>query len=194
MTDRYPADTDLILVAFLPNPRDLEIARVLGWYRIPLRSAPRVVAVDWLAFYQPASFGEGHRWCVEYIAPVLGNELTTRAELFKDELEHPGAAQEYFKIQLGALIPLPKPIPAGEWKRLTFLYTTGERLNTASDLNHLTVKEEERKQLWHALRERAKQSHLYNVEQIPELPMDPEIIALFTLMSSNSFGSSQKSE
>ena len=31
--------THLILVALLPTPRDLEIARLLGWYRI--RSAPR---------------------------------------------------------------------------------------------------------------------------------------------------------
>jgi len=62
-------DTDLILVCLLRSPRDLEIARLLGWYRIPLRSAPKVVAVDRLAFYQPASFGElGGR--IEYTAPV----------------------------------------------------------------------------------------------------------------------------
>jgi hypothetical protein len=48
--------TDLILVAFLPSPRDLEIARLLGWYRIPLRTAPKVVAVDYLAFYQPSVY------------------------------------------------------------------------------------------------------------------------------------------
>ncbi len=50
--------TDLILVCVLPGPRDLEIARLLGWYRIPLRTAPKVVAVDALAFYQPGAFGE----------------------------------------------------------------------------------------------------------------------------------------
>ena len=50
--------TSLILVAVLPTPRDLEIARVLGWYRIPFRTAPKVVAVDYLAFYQPGSFWE----------------------------------------------------------------------------------------------------------------------------------------
>ncbi|MGD2026535.1 MAG: hypothetical protein PVI99_01855 [Anaerolineales bacterium] len=42
---------DLVLVVFPPTPKDMEIARVLGWYRIPLRTAPKVVAVDWLAFY-----------------------------------------------------------------------------------------------------------------------------------------------
>ncbi|NJN44676.1 MAG: hypothetical protein HC806_08140 [Anaerolineae bacterium] len=49
----YPEPTSLLLVAIIPSPRDLEIARVLGWYRIPLRRAPKVVAVDYLAFYQP---------------------------------------------------------------------------------------------------------------------------------------------
>ena len=42
--------TDLVLVAVLNNKRDLEIARVLGWYRIPLKTAPKTVGVDWLAF------------------------------------------------------------------------------------------------------------------------------------------------
>jgi hypothetical protein len=63
-----------------PLPRDMEIARLLGWYRIPLRTAPKVVAVDYLAFYQPASFGE-RSGQIEYIAQVRGHELTTRGEL-----------------------------------------------------------------------------------------------------------------
>ena len=61
--------SSLILVCLLPTPRDLEIARLLGWYRIPLRTAPKVVAVDYLAFYQPSAFGErGGK--IEFIAEV----------------------------------------------------------------------------------------------------------------------------
>jgi len=52
------ASSSLVLVCLLPSPRDLEIARLLGWYRIPFRTAPKVVTVDALAFYQPGSFGE----------------------------------------------------------------------------------------------------------------------------------------
>ena len=63
--------TSLILVAVTNNPRDMEIARLLGWYRIPFKSAPKVIAVDYLAFYQPASFGEmGGQ--IRYIAAVRG--------------------------------------------------------------------------------------------------------------------------
>ena len=47
----YPPATALILVALVPNPRDMEIAGLLGWYRIPLRKAPKVVNVDFIAFY-----------------------------------------------------------------------------------------------------------------------------------------------
>ncbi|HEX9596325.1 MAG TPA: hypothetical protein VF982_05550 [Anaerolineales bacterium] len=173
--------SDLILVAFLPSPRDLEIARVLGWYRIPLRTSPRVVAVDFLAFYQPASFGEGHRWCIELIGPVAGHELVTRQQLFKEEVEGSRAGHEYFKISLGPLQALPKPIPAGKWKRLTFLYTTGERLLAAQTLDDLSVHDEERQGLFHALRERAKEKQQYSAVHQPEFPFDPELLAYFSM-------------
>ena len=169
-----PSQTDLILVAFLPSPRDLQIARVLGWYRIPARTAPRVLSVDYLAFYQPASFGEEHKWRVEYLAPVRGHELTTRYEILKEEPDHPRAHEEYYKIQLGPIQTLPCPIHAGDWKRFTFLYTTGEYLAQAETLNDLTVRLGERNTLWKALRERAASSQEY---QIPEVELDPKVLA-----------------
>ncbi len=135
--------TDLILVCLLPGPRDLEIARLLGWYRIPFRTAPKVVAVDHLAFYQPAAFGEaGGR--IESVAPVRGHELTTRAELLRDEPDHPRAGEEYYKIQLVRWRNSHRPITAEKWRRLTFLYTTGEYLLNASTLNDLVVQSDER--------------------------------------------------
>lgn len=177
-----PNPGDLVLVAVMPQPKDLEIARVLGWYRVPLRTAPKVIAVDWLAFYQPASFGQDHKWCIEWVAPVRGHELTTRAELFKDQRDHPRAAEEYFKIQLGPLVSLPNPVQAGTWKRVTFLYTTGERLLTSEQISQLTVHDEERIVLWQALRERAIQAQEYQVQDLPELPLSPDILALFGML------------
>jgi hypothetical protein len=59
----------LVLVAVVNHPRDLEIVRLLGWYRIPLRTAPKVVAVDYLAFYQTGTFGE-QRWRIQSVAAV----------------------------------------------------------------------------------------------------------------------------
>jgi hypothetical protein len=166
--------TDLILVCLLPTPRDMEIARLLGWYRIPLKSAPKVVSVDYLAFYQPASFGE-RGGQVEYIAQVRGHELTTRGELLKDESDHPRAKEEYFKIQLGELEKLKEPIHTDKWKRLTFLYSTGEYLLNAKTLNDLVVEGEERNVLWKNLRERAENEQLYKTD-LPEADIPPEVL------------------
>ena len=166
--------TDLILVCVLPTPRDLEIARLLGWYRIPLRTAPKVVAVDYLAFYQPSAFG-GRGGQIEFIAQVKGHELTTRGELLKDEADHPRAKEEYYKIQLGGLEKLSQPITADKWKRLTFLYTTGEYLLNAKLLNDLVVHAEERELLWKSLRERAENEQLYKTD-LPDVDIPPEVL------------------
>lgn len=164
----------LVLVCLLPAPRDLEIARLLGWYRIPFRSAPKVIAVDYLAFYQPGSFGD-HAGRIEWTASVRGHELATRAELLRDEADHPRASEEYFKVQLGPLEKLPRPILADKWKRLTFLYTTGEYLLKASTLNDLVVQSDERALLWQSLRDRAQNEQLYRAD-LPEADIPPEIL------------------
>lgn len=176
MSQNLPSSTSLILVAILNDPRDLEIARVLGWYRIPLRSAPKVVAVDYLAFYQTAAFGED-KWRIQQVAPVRGHELVRRAELLRDEPDHPHAQHEYYKIQLGALISLPEPILAEKWRRITFLYTTGDYLLRAHTVNDLVVADEERPLLWQALRERASQSQQYRVDETLNIELQPEILA-----------------
>ena len=168
------SNTSLILVCLVPTPRDLEIARLLGWYRIPLRTAPKVVAVDYLAFYQPSAFGDrgGH---IEYVAEVRGHELTTRGELLKEEADHPRAREEYYKIQLGGLEKLKAPIKSEKWKRITFLYTTGEYLLSATTLNDLVVNGDERHLLCRSLRERAENAQLYNAD-LPDVDMPPDVL------------------
>ena len=174
--------TDLVLVCLLPTPRDMEIARLLGWYRIPLRTEPKVVSVDYLAFYQPGSFGElGGR--IEYVAPVRGHELASRAEMLRDEPDHPRASEEYFKVQLGPLERLSRPIVAKKWRRLTFLYTTGEYVLNAESLNDLVVHTDERTLLWKSLRERAEQQQLYKVD----VPDDIDSNVLIALLGIKDF-------
>jgi len=170
-----PAASALILVAVMNNPRDLEIARLLGWYRIPLRSAPKVIAVDYLAFYQTGAF-DAEKWCIQYVAPVRGHELTTRAELLRDETDHPNANLEYYKIELGPLANLPQPILAKSWRRITFFYTTGEYLLAAKTVNDLIVHTDERRLLWQALRERANRSQAYHTQDMPEPDLDPAFL------------------
>jgi len=131
-------DDDLVLVAVVKAQRDLEIARVLGWYRIPLARAPGTMRVDWIAFFQGAAFGPD-RWCVQYVAEVRGYELTTRGDLLRDESDHPRHGEPYYRLQLGPLQALAHALPARRWRRFTFLYTTGERVRLARDVKDLTM-------------------------------------------------------
>jgi hypothetical protein len=145
---------DLVLIAIINNPRDLEIARILGWYRIPVKSAPKTLWVEWLAFYQTAAFGE-QKWSIKYVARVKGFELVRRYELLQQEHNHPRARDPYFKVELGPLKSLTRTIPSRSWKRFTFLYTTGQRLLKATDMTDLTVPPSEaRDRLWRLLEER----------------------------------------
>lgn len=169
----------LILVGILPEQRDLEIARLLGWYRIPLKSAPKVVDVDYVAFYQTNAFGEEHRWKIEFFCPVRGHELVTRAELFRDEPNHPRAHEEYFKISLGPIEQLPRAITAGGWKRVTFLYTLGDLLNKATTINELVVRSEERQVLWQNLRERLNLKENFEKSEEVQIFDDPLIMQAF---------------
>ncbi len=175
----------LILVGLLPGIRDFDIARMLGWYRIPLKTAPKIVDVDYLAFYQGANFGKDHCWRIEYIAEYRGNELTTRRELLKDEQDHPRAGEEYYKIQIGPLIRLDKPVLSGSWKRVTFIYTTGDRLLDAQVVNDLVVRSEDREVLWKSLRDRGRQSRIYQAQNDTQFLEDPGVLDLLFDLARN---------
>jgi hypothetical protein len=95
--------------------------------------------------------------------------------LLKDEADHPRAKEEYYKIQLGGLEKVKEPIKTDKWKRLTFLYSTGEYLLNAKTLNDLVVEGEERNLLWKSLRERAENEQLYKTD-LPEADIPPEIL------------------
>lgn len=178
--EKSPADNALMLVGVLPAKKDFEIARLLGWYRIPLRMAPKVVDVDYVAFYQTAAFGNNARWQINWFAEVRGHELTTRRELIRDEPDHPHAGDEYYKIQLGPLQPRSEPIKAEKWKRITFLYTTGQLFNRARIINDLVVRSEERQILWRNLRDRVSQSNPYlKKEEESAILTDPALLEFF---------------
>jgi hypothetical protein len=119
--------------------------------------------------------------------PVRGHELTTRAELLRDEPDHPRAGEEYYKIQIGALEKLPRPITAGKWRRLTFLYTTGEYLLRAHSLNDLVVQDDERALLWRSLRERAERAD-YRTGELPQMDIDPLALAALLGIQEDSAG------
>jgi very-short-patch-repair endonuclease len=126
-----------VLVAIVNNRRDLEIARREHWYRIPVRSAPKNIAeAEWLAFYQTRAFGD-ERWAIRYYAPILGRTIVKRRDLLPEEPDHPRADRDYYKLELGELRPLPRPILSRRGRRLVFIPTTWEKFQRAEEINDL---------------------------------------------------------
>ncbi len=141
-----------VLVAVMNDPRDLEIARTAGWYRIPQRSAPKFFPPEFIAFYFTRPFSQD-AYSVRWYARVRGHELAARRDLLPDEPDHTRADDVYYKVQIGPLLELPHPIPSKRWRRLTFILTTGERLFAAWEINDLVIGSPEHDRLWRALKE-----------------------------------------
>ena len=154
----------------MPSPKDMEIARLLGWYRIPLRMAPKMIDVDALLFYQTGKFPKGHASIIEAFAEVKGYELTTRSDLIRNEPDHPRANEEYYKINLGPINFLSSPIQAVTWKRITFFYTLGNLVNQAKIINDLVVSSDERDILWKTIRERSLAGYSEKIDDSTHLP------------------------
>ncbi|MFZ5916571.1 MAG: hypothetical protein ACOYZ7_06545 [Chloroflexota bacterium] len=143
-----------VLVAVLNDPQALDIARSLGWYRIPVRRAPPRLAAEYLAFYQTAAFGPEQRWRINYYAPVRRYRAVRRIDLLPDQADHPRAQELYFRIDIGSLELLPRPIPSRRLRRITFIPTTLNRLLHADEINDLWLGEQAEEQLWQSLKAR----------------------------------------
>lgn len=132
----YPEDR--VLVAYMPHPTDFRIAQREGWYRIPQKHAPKGLHAEYIAFYFGQRFGD-MKWAIHYYASREGHELTTRALLFPDQADHPRANDFYYKVQLGDLHKLDRPIISLRWRRVTFVHTTWDRFQDATELNDLFI-------------------------------------------------------
>lgn len=140
-----------VLVVVMNSPRDFALAREAGWYRIPLARAPRLVAADYLAFYQTRVFGD-EAWAIHYYAPVRRYRITTRVELLPEEPDHPRAHERYYKIEIGPLQRLERPIPSRRLRRITFIPTTLSRLLCAQEINDLWMGNPLQERLWAELK------------------------------------------
>jgi len=132
----YPEDR--VLVAYIAEPSDFAIVEREGWYRIPQQHAPKGVYAEYIAFYFGRRFGE-EKWAIHLYAPRLGHELVSRRMLLPHQPDHPRADELYYKIQLGELQRLERPIVSLRWRRITFLHTTWDRFMDATEINDLFV-------------------------------------------------------
>ena len=141
-----------VLVVIMNSPRDFAIARDQGWYRVPLKRAPRQLAADYVAFYHTSAFPE-RKWSIRYYAPVMRFRVVKRGQLLPEESSHPRAEDLYYKIEIGPLECLPKPIPSAKLRRITFIPTTLERLLRAEDVRDLWEGPPTAQRLWEALQD-----------------------------------------
>lgn len=149
----YPEDR--VLVGVMPDPRDLEIARIQHWYRVPVKHAPTGIHAEYVAFYFTSRFDEGLRWAIHYYARRTGHELVRRLDLFPDEPDHPRAHEQYYKLQLATLREKYPPIISRRWRRITFIQTTWDRFVAAREVNDLFRSDDVFvDRIYHALRHR----------------------------------------
>lgn len=147
-------EEERVLVVVVPSARDWERIQREGWYRIPVQRAPPRIGARYLAFYHTSACGEALRWRVAHYAPVRGYRIVSRRELLPDEPDHPRADQLYYRVQIGPLEALPRPIPSRSLRRITFIATTLAALLSAAEINDLWDRETARDRLWRALRAR----------------------------------------
>ena len=132
----YPEDR--VLVAVMSRPRDFELARDRGWYRVPEKRSTQGVFFEYIAFYFTGAFGP-QRWAIHYYARIAGYELLARRDLLPDEPDHPRAAEPYYKLALGPLQRREPPIASRRWRRVAFIHTTWDRFQAAGEINDLFV-------------------------------------------------------
>ncbi|HEX8683092.1 MAG TPA: hypothetical protein VF707_12310 [Ardenticatenaceae bacterium] len=130
---------DLILIALLPTPVDLERGHA-GVYRVPLSFAPPALAqARALAFYQPASFGEG-RWQVAWWARIAAMETLPRREIVPEEPTHRRADEPYLRVSLHPLVAVEPPKRATKGRRILFVPTTWAAFQAAETLDELVAR------------------------------------------------------
>jgi hypothetical protein len=147
----YPDDR--VLVAIMNNKKDWQRVLDEGWYRIPVKHAPQGAPdFDFLAFYQTKVF-DSDKWAIHYYAHIEGHELLTRKDLIPTEPNHKRANNWYYKLQLGPLQHKLPPIVSQNWRRITFIVTTGDRFEAAEEINDLFEDESPAGRLYVTLKE-----------------------------------------
>ena len=129
---------DRVLVAYMPDPADFARLCREGWYRLPFARAPKGRHAEYFAFYFGRKFGT-EKYAIHYFARQRGHELVRRRDLMPAELDHPRADRWYYKVQFGPLQRLSRPIMSLNWRRITFIHTTWDRLIRATEIRDLIL-------------------------------------------------------
>ncbi|MGA2296892.1 MAG: DUF559 domain-containing protein [FCB group bacterium] len=136
-----PKNDKNVLIALIPNPRDLGIAFLQHWYRIPASTkiVPASVknkTLEIIAFYQPSEFKED-AFKIQSYGEVKNIEIVPRKELFPKERKSPKEEKLYYKIVIKKLLELDKPILSLRHRRILFINSTIDKFKDAKEINDL---------------------------------------------------------
>lgn len=145
-----------VLVAIMNSQRDMDLARVQNWYRIPVASVDKFLKrqwpPNWLAFYQTKVFGS-EAYAINYYARVQNIHKVYRYELFPIESRNQKTEKQYYKLELNQFQQLPEPITSHRRRRITFITTTLKKLKTATEINDLYDESPLEEKVWNGLKE-----------------------------------------
>ena len=128
-----------VLVVLMNSKSDFEIAQKFNWYRIPVISAPPIVknnSAKYISFYHTKIF-EKEKYSIKWYAEIKKITIVKRKELFPNLSFDNKSENNYYKIEFGNLIALPKEILSLRPRRLLFIQTTEEKFFIAREINHL---------------------------------------------------------
>lgn len=137
------AANDRVLVAILKDVADWAIAQEQHWYRIPVASVEKSLRLHWppawIAFYQTKAFGT-EAYAIRYYAAVTEIAKVQRGDLFPQAAPGPKDQDWYYKLMLGDVRSLPRPIPSQRLRRITLIPTTWAQLEAAQVVGDLLKK------------------------------------------------------
>ena len=108
-----------------------------SWYHIPVATAPKSFkSAKWLCFYQGKVFApESYR--VQYYGEIKDCQVVPYRELFPNLIESVKSDWLYDQIHLKKLKQRPEPILSYRPRRLSFVPTTLEKFDSATQINDL---------------------------------------------------------
>ena len=108
-----------------------------SWYHIPVATAPKSFqSARWLCFYQGKIFApEAYR--VQYYGEIKDYQVVPYRELFPNRIDSVKSDWQYYKIHLKELKQRPEPILSYRPRLLSFVPTTWEKFDNATQINDL---------------------------------------------------------
>lgn len=142
------------VIGVLRHKKDLPIAVHEKWYRIPVKSAPVIVRdnkIKYLALYQGKQFKD-YPSQIQWYGEVKEITVHKRIELLPEDIYDSNANEDYYKIELAAIHPLPQPIKAIRPRRINFIITTFNRFIQAKEINAVFFESYLEEKVWEALK------------------------------------------